>query len=97
LDDKERVILFNPTAEKILGIHTHQISGLTLASALPALRKPIQSVAQMDPIVNVPPFMDILYRKPDGAKIYLRLSISPLRYLSTEKGGEIIVFQDVTE
>jgi len=97
LDDKERVILFNPTAEKILGIHTHQISGLTLASALPALRKPIQSVAQMDPIVNMPPFMDILYQKPDGAKIYLRLSISPLRYLSTEKGGKIVVFQDVTE
>lgn len=97
LDDKERVILFNPTAEKILGIHTHQISGLTLVSVFPALRQHVQSVAQMRPSVNMSPFMDILYQKPDGTKIYIRVSISPLRYLSTEKGGEIIVFQDVTE
>jgi len=97
LDDKERVILFNPTAEKILGIHTHQISGLSLASSLPALRQQVKSVSQMRPLVNMPPFMDILHQKPDGTKIYIRLSISPLRYLSTEKGGEIIVFQDVTE
>ena len=97
LDDKERVILFNPTAEKILGIQTHQISGLTLVSALPALRQHVQSVAQMDPVVNMPPFMDMLYQRPDGTKIYIRVSISPLRYLSTEKGGKIIVFQDVTE
>ena len=97
LDDKERVILFNPTAEKILGIHTHQISGLTLASVLPALQQPIQGVAEMRPSVNMPPFTDILYHKPDGANIYLRLSISPLRYVSTDKGGKIIVFQDVTE
>ena len=41
--------------------------------------------------------MDMPYQKPDGAKVYLRLSISPLRYLSTDKGGKIIVFQDVTE
>ena len=97
LDDKERVILFNPTAEKILGIHTHQISGLALVSALPALRQHVQNVAQTRPLVDMPPFMDILYQKPDGTKIYIRVSISPLRYLSTEKGGKIIVFQDVTE
>jgi two-component system sensor histidine kinase PilS (NtrC family) len=97
LDDKERVILFNPTAEKILGIHTHQISGLSLVSALPALRQHVQSVAQTRPLVDMPPYMDILNQKPDGAKIYLRLSISPLRYFSTEKDGKIIVFQDVTE
>ena len=97
LDDKERVILFNPTAEKILGSHTRQISGLSLASALPALGRHVQSVTEMRPSVTMPPFMDILYQKPDGATIYLRLSISPLHYLSTEKGGKIIVFQDVTE
>ncbi|MBT4048288.1 MAG: PAS domain-containing sensor histidine kinase, partial [Nitrospina sp.] len=57
----------------------------------------VKSVAQMRPLVNMPPFMDILHQKPDDTKIYIRLSISPLRYLSTEKGGEIIVFQDVTE
>jgi len=97
LDDKERVILFNPTAGKILGIHANQISGLSLTFALPVLWQHVQSVLKIRSSVNIPPFMDIPYRTPDGARIYLRLSISPLRYLSSGKGGEIIVFQDVTE
>jgi two-component system, NtrC family, sensor histidine kinase PilS len=37
------------------------------------------------------------YHKPNGGKIYLRLSISPLRYGSTDKGGTILILQDVTE
>ncbi|MCP4578435.1 MAG: PAS domain S-box protein [Deltaproteobacteria bacterium] len=97
LDDKERVILFNPTAGKILGNYAHQISGLSLASALPVFWQHVQSVLKIRSSVNIPPFMDIPYGTPDGAKIYLRLSISPLRYLSSGKGGKIIVFQDVTE
>lgn len=97
LDDKEHVILFNPTSEKILGIHAHQISGLSLASVLPVLWHYVQSVLKIRPSSNIHPFMDIPYQTPEGAKIYLRLSISPLRYLSSGKGGKIIVFQDVTE
>ena len=97
LDDQERVILFNPTAGKIFDIHAKQISGLSLVSALPVLWQHVQSVLKIRSSVNIPPFMDIPYQTPDGATIYLRLSISPLRYLSSGKGGEIIVFQDVTE
>jgi two-component system sensor histidine kinase PilS (NtrC family) len=97
LDNDERVILFNPTAEKILGIHTHQISRLSLASALPVLRQHVRNVHKISPSVNVPPFQDFPYQKPDGTKVYLRLSISPLRYLSSGKGGKILVLQDVTE
>ena len=97
LDDKERVILFNPTAEEVLGIRSHQITGLSMGSALPALQSHFHRVSKMRPSVNTPPFMDVPYQKPDGPKIYLRLSISPLRYLSLNKGGTIIVLQDVTE
>ncbi len=97
LDDKERVILFNPTAEEILGIRSHQIAGLAMGSALPTLQEHFHRVSKMRPSVNIPPFMDIPYQNPDGEKIYLRLSVSPLRYVSTEKGGTIMVFQDVTE
>ncbi|HKI48563.1 MAG TPA: ATP-binding protein [Desulfobacteria bacterium] len=97
LDEEERVILFNPTAEKILDVHSGQFSGLTLESALPALQEHFQRVAKIRPSANTPPFMDMSYHKPDGTKIYLRLSISPLRYVSTEKGGTILILQDVTE
>jgi len=97
LDEEERVILFNPTAEKILDVHSGQFSGLTLGAALPALEAHFQRVAKIRPSVNTPPFMDMPYQKPNGGKIYLRLSISPLRYGSTDKGGTILVLQDVTE
>jgi two-component system, NtrC family, sensor histidine kinase PilS len=97
LDDKERVILFNPTAGNILGIDTRQVAGLSLSSVLPTFREHVQNVAKVRPSVNIPPFEDIPYQTPNDAKIYLRLSISPLRYLSSGKGAKIIVFQDVTE
>jgi len=97
LDEEERVILFNPTAEKILDVYSGQFSGLTLGAALPALEAHFQRVAKIRPSVNTPPFMDMPYQKPNGGKIYLRLSISPLRYGSTDKGGTILILQDVTE
>ncbi|MCF8128632.1 MAG: PAS domain S-box protein [Deltaproteobacteria bacterium] len=97
LDEEGRVILFNPTAEKILDVYSGQFSGMTLASALPALEAHFQRVAKIRPSANTPPFMDMPYQKPNGGKIYLRLSISPLRYGSTDKGGTILILQDVTE
>ena len=97
LDHKDRVILFNPTAGKIFGIHANQISGRSLGTALPVLRQYLQIAQGMRPAVNTPPFIDIPYLQPDGAKIYLRLSISPLRYSLGDKGGKILIFQDVTE
>ena len=97
LDNSERVILLNPTAEKIFGIHADQISGRSLTKALPVfLQYPEIAYGTSFP-VNTPSFMDIPYRKPDGAKIYLRLSISPLRHSFGDKEGKILSFQDVTE
>ena len=97
LDDEERVILFNPTAEKILDVHSGQISGLTLGAAFPALEAHFQRVMKMRPSANMPLFTDTIYHKPNGGKIFLRLSISPLRYGSTDKAGTILILQDVTE
>ena len=97
LDHKERVILFNPTAEEVLGIRSHNITGLSMDSALPALQSHFQRVSKMSSSFNNPPFVDVPHQKRDGTKIYLRLSISPLHYLSHNKGGTIIVLQDVTE
>jgi len=97
LDGTERVILFNPTAEKILGVQSNQVSGLSLGSALPMLREYFQSIVKLRSSANMPPFIDVSYQKPDGVNIYLRLSISPLRYISTDEEGIILILQDVTE
>ena len=91
LDEEDHIILFNPTAEEILGIRNSLVSGRSLNSALPDLHEHLRKESKM------PPFVDIPYQKTNGVKIYLRLSVSPLRYLSDERGGKILVFQDVTE
>lgn len=97
LDEEDHIILFNPTAEKILGIRNSQVSGRLLESALPDLHEHFKIASKMRSSLKMTPFIDIPYQKTDSTKIYLRLSVSPLRYLSNESGGKIFVFQDVTE
>ncbi|MCG6878489.1 MAG: PAS domain S-box protein, partial [Deltaproteobacteria bacterium] len=97
LDEEDHIILFNPTAEEILGIRNSQVLGRPLESALPDLHEHFKNVSKMRSSLKMIPFIDIPYRKTDSTNIYLRLSVSPLRYLSNESGGKIFVFQDVTE
>ncbi len=97
VDDEERVILFNPMAEQILGVYGNQIAGLSLGSVLPAFREHLKGVLKTAASLNSPPFMDVPYRKTDGTSIHLRLSVSPLRHLLSDRGGRVIAFQDVTE
>ena len=97
LDEEDRIILFNPAAEEILGVRNRLISGRPLNSALPDLQEHFLKISEIRLSRKVPPFIDIPYQKTNGIEIYLRLSVSPLRYLSDEMGGKILVFQDVTE
>ena len=82
LDEEDHIILFNPKAEEIFGIRNSLVSGRSLNSALPDLQEHLKKVAEM------PPFIDIPHQKTNGVKIYLRLSVSPLRYLSDERGWQ---------
>ncbi len=97
LDKAERVILFNPTAEQLFKIRADQIIGCSLATVIPVLRQHLQTACAIRPSVNTPPFMDIPYTQPGDVRIYLRFSISPLRYSLGDSGGKILVLQDVTE
>ena len=97
LNEENHIILFNPAAEEIFGIRNSLVSGRPLNSALPDLQEHFKKMSEMLPFLKVPPFIDIPYRKTNGIEIYLRLSVSPLLYLSDERGGKILVFQDVTE
>ena len=42
-------------------------------------------------------FKDIVYHRSDNERIFLRLSVSPLRYRSGHEEGKMLVVQDITE
>ena len=99
LDDQNRIILFNPAAEKIFGIKTDQAFGQKIDQALPFLKNHLTGI-QPPPFQTpkkVPPFIDLSYLSPNGEKIPLRFSTSLLRLPQADRKGNILIFQDMTE
>lgn len=96
MDSESNIILFNPAAEEIFGFNASQVIGRNIAKVLPSVRphvgKAVQAPGRRQNIV------DLEYTHPEGRKVFLRCSMSPL---SIPKGGrqkgEILVFQDLTE
>jgi two-component system, NtrC family, sensor histidine kinase PilS len=99
LDGERRILLFNPAAEKIFDIRAGQAFRRSVVEVLPFLaeypggspesssRKPWRTSE----------FFDIDYLRPDGKKVYLRCSVSPLSLPEGGRRGEILIFQDLTE
>jgi len=99
MDGYNRIVLFNPAAEKIFGVNAKGAFGRQVNDVLPFLGDYLADGA-IPPIKGAgksPPFVDIPYLKTDGEKVYLRLSISPLRFLLGDQKGQILIFQDLTE
>jgi two-component system sensor histidine kinase PilS (NtrC family) len=99
LDGQNKIILFNPAAEEIFGIKAFQASGRQIEQALPALKQYLPNL-QTPPLAAAkkpPPFIDLPYLKPNGDKIHLRLSISPLQLSWVDQEGSILVFQNMNE
>ena len=99
LDGNNRIMLFNPAAEKIFGIKADRASGQRIEQALSALS---DYLGELQPpsirsSEKLPPFIDIPYWRPSCEKTHLRLSISPLRLPFGDQNGYILIFQDMTE
>jgi two-component system sensor histidine kinase PilS (NtrC family) len=98
LDDQERMILFNPAAEKMFGLAAALVCGHPIRDHLPHLARQLSS----------PPFIssglpgiqaqltDVSCLTPDGKKMHLQVSISPLQFSPGEQKGRILTLQDVT-
>ncbi|UCF85121.1 MAG: PAS domain S-box protein [Desulfobacteraceae bacterium] len=99
LDDQNRIILFNPAAEKIFGIKTDQAFGQQIDQALPFLKNHLVGIQppSFQTPKKVPPFIDLSYLRPNGEKIPLRFSTSLLRLPRVDRKGNILIFQDMTE
>jgi two-component system sensor histidine kinase PilS (NtrC family) len=99
LDGQNKIIFFNPAAEEIFGIKAVSASGHRIDHVFPFLSDYLteERSTSTETTEKIPPFVDLPYLKPNGEKMHLRLSISPLIIPVGNKKGSILIFQDVTE
>ena len=99
LDSERRVILFNPAAEGIFGIPAKEAIFRNIAEVLPCIQPHIERTEDGSPSGSRrrQEFIDIDYVRPDGKKVFLRCSVSPLSFPDGVERGEILSFQDLTE
>jgi two-component system sensor histidine kinase PilS (NtrC family) len=99
LDNQNRIILFNPAAEDIFGIHSNQAIGRKMTEIVPFLEEYLGDGKGPQGRLHKKPhqFIDLPYLREDGERIFLRFSISPLRLTDGDQKGQILFFQDMTE
>lgn len=99
LDGQKRVILFNPAAEDIFGIRSIEAIGRRLMDVLPFLESYLREdiEGQDSDIRRSRSFIDLPYERPDGKKMFLRFSLSPLSLPDAGQRGQILFVQDMTE
>lgn len=99
LDNRHRIILFNPAAEEIFDLRTQNALGQKIARALPDLQNYVRDLISSPAVaVNRPaPIRDLTYNRPNGENFPLRLSVSPLNLPSGEEQGHILIFQNMSE
>ena len=99
LDDEGRILLFNPAAERLFGIPSGACIGQRLLEVLPFLNGHVRLGDEgMNPHSGKhTSFMDLPYLRPNGEKVFLRCSASPLSSPDGSRGGRILFFQDMTQ
>jgi two-component system sensor histidine kinase PilS (NtrC family) len=99
LDTERKVILFNPAAEAIFGIPSEQAILRNIAEVLPCIPPHLgRTEDRAQPVGRRrQEFIDLDYVRPDGKKVFLRCSVSPLSLPEGRQRGEILSFEDLTE
>ena len=79
LDNQNRVILFNPAAEKIFGIKTSEAIGNDITRLFPFLAEYMEEESgfSTDNAIDSPGFIDLNYTGKNGTSTFLRFFISP--------------------
>jgi two-component system, NtrC family, sensor histidine kinase PilS len=98
LDDQDRVILCNPSAESLFGIEPSRSLGMSIHEILPVVSAYLdrQDASSALMLRGKVPFVDIPFERPGQEPLHLRLSLSHLRLGSNPNQGHILVFQDMT-
>lgn len=98
LDDQERMILFNPAAERMFGLSAAQVYGHPIRDHLPHLAGHLSSPPFMssDPPGIQTQLTNVSSVTSAGEKMHLQVSVSPLQFSPGEHKGRILILQDVT-
>jgi two-component system sensor histidine kinase PilS (NtrC family) len=99
IDNLNRIILFNPAAEKIFGVKASEVIGRNALEFLPFLDQYLKNYAGRSELKlqRSSVFIDALYHDHARRTLYLRFSISTLDFPEGKQRGWILVFQDMTE
>lgn len=99
IDGLGRILLFNPAAEVMFNKKANQAIGKDISDIIPLIAEHLEYMGgslNQGP-GSKPEFVDIPYNSKEGAELYIRFSISPLKIQSGDQKGQILVFQDITE
>ena len=99
IDEQKRIILFNPSAEKIFGLAGNEVIGKKIPDILPIIDSYLSETRENNTITPSisQKYSDIKYQNKDGVILSLRYFMSPLIIPDTDQRGNILLFQDVTE
>ena len=103
LDDKQRVSLVNPVAEKILGCKVEEVLGTPISGAFPSLASLVahpngkndlanDGAWESDPLAR----LEAVHLRADGSEVPIGLTLSPLTRANGSVGGTLVHMQDLT-
>ena len=90
VDTQGRVSLINDTACSILGVGKGEVTGIPVGEILSGLD--LASSRSDSPV----PRPEIVFRRSDGAEIFLGFSSSPMKDADGTVIGRVVIFQDLT-
>ena len=99
IDEQKRIILFNPSSEKIFGLACKEVIGKKIPDILPIIDGYLSETRENNTITPSisQKYSDIKYQNKNGVILSLRYFMSPLIIPDTDQRGNILLFQDVTE
>ena len=97
VDDTNRIVLFNPASENMLGVKAETVSDEHITFLFPSLFENLPISRNSDSLSIKKSFADFVYTRPDTQKRYLRVSSAPLILPGGRRTGQIFVIQDMTE
>ena len=90
VDTQDRVSLINDTACSILGVGKEEVTGRPVGEVLSGLDLGYERSA------SLMPRPELVFRRSDGAEIYLGFSSSPMKDADGTVIGSVVIFQDLT-
>ena len=98
IDLEGHINFLNRTAEKLLNLDADALLDVSLYDLFPNIGEVIDQIGKkaIDPSTEYQRY-ETLFTIPDGQKIYLGFSISPLTALDGSLMGHTLIFQDITK